>query len=112
MNNSHDIGAFDSFTPKSTSIFNKFGNKLGSVFVSAKKAATKKYIEVTKGINERIEAEDERIQAEIFAHLEEQAEEFEQETRRLKKRWFFVSSLLIVLSFIGGAVSTFFYMIK
>lgn len=106
------IESFDPFVPEKTSLFNKLGNKLGSIFVSAKKAATEKYLELTQGINQRIEAEDERIQEEIDFHLAAQAEEFEQEMQQQKKRWIRISVSLTFAAFCIGAASSFFYLIQ
>lgn len=107
---SQHVDLFDPFESQPKSVFNKLGNKLGGIFVSAKKAATHKYLEITQGINQRIAAEDELLQAEIFSHLEAQAEEFEQDLRQRQKRWFWISFTLIIIAFICGGLGTFFYL--
>lgn len=97
--------------PTQKSIFWKLGERIGGVFVSAKNAAKQKYLDVTKGINQRIEAEQESIQEEIFSHLAAQAEEFEQEIRQRRKRWFWITFILVILALGIGAVSALFYLI-
>lgn len=111
MSNSQtkNMDLFDPFAPQQkSSIFTKLGNKLGSVAVSTKKFATQKYLEMTQGINQRIAEEDEQLQAEIFSHLEAQAEEFEQDLRQRQKRWFWIAFILILISFCLGAMGAFF----
>ncbi|MCW9718533.1 hypothetical protein [Avibacterium sp. 21-599] len=114
MNNltSKELDVFDPFASKPKSnFFNKLGHQLGGMFVSAKKAATNKYLDVTKGINQRIEEEQRLIDQEIFAHLAAQAEEFEQEVRKQKKRWIQVSLGLITFSLFAGAIGTYLMLI-
>ncbi|CAM3803511.1 hypothetical protein ACLS0F_10665 [Avibacterium endocarditidis] len=114
MNNltSKELDVFDPFASKPKSnIFNKLGHQLGGMFVSAKKAATNKYLDVTKGINQRIEEEQRLIDQEIFAHLAAQAEAFEQEARQKKKRWIFISLGLMMLSLLAGAFGAYFMLI-
>lgn len=107
-----NVDLLDPFaTQPKSSLFTKLGNKLGGIFVSAKKGATRKYLEVTQGINQRIEAENEHIQAEIYAHLEAQAEEFELELYQRQKRWFWTAFILVMLAFILGAATGFFFKI-
>lgn len=101
--NSTDPWEFD-HTEHQSSIFNKLGNKLGSVFLSTKKTVKSKYLEVTKGINQKIDEEDSRIQAEIYSHLEAQAEEFEEIFKMKKKKWLMISTILIFIAFIAGSV--------
>ncbi|KAE9541368.1 hypothetical protein HT665_04075 [Ursidibacter maritimus] len=114
MSNSRtqNLDLFDPFESQPKSIFNKLGNKLGGIAVSTKKFATKKYLEMTQGINQRIAEEDEQLQAEIFSHLEAQAEEFEQELSQRQKRWFWISFILTLVSFCIGAVGAFFLLTK
>lgn len=107
-----EMDLFDPFaTQPKSSLFTKLGNTLGGVFVSAKKSATNKYLELTKGINQRIEAEDERIQQEIDFHLAAQAEEFEHDLYQRQKRWFWIAFILVTLAFILGAAAGFFFLI-
>ncbi|MFC1040776.1 hypothetical protein ACFGWM_03420 [Pasteurella multocida] len=117
MSNSHthEMDLFDPFAnqPKS-SFFNKVGRSLGGIFVSVKKAAKHKYVEMTQGINQRIAAEDELHQAEIFSHLNAQAEElteeFEQDLQQRQKRWFWIAFVFVLIAFFGGIALALFYL--
>lgn len=90
--------------------FNKLGQKFGDILLSTKKVAKRNYLELTQGINQRIEEEDERIQEEINLHLAAQAEEFEYQTYQLKKRWFWFAFILVVISFCIGVMGAFFFL--
>lgn len=85
-----DVIPFESSKTVKPSLFWKLGNKLGNIFVSAKHKAKSKYVEVTKGINQRIAEEDEMRALELQMCLDEQAAEYEQEISRIKRKMFFL----------------------
>ena len=93
------------------SVFNRIGHSLGRLFLAAKRRATHKYLEVTQGINEKIEAEKEQFYAEMHILLDEQDAEHNAELSRLKKRWLLGAILGIVVSFVCGMVVTLYYFI-
>lgn len=93
-------------TQDRTTLLNRLGKGIGNVFLSTKRRAKDKYLEVTKGINLSIEAEEEQralaFQAEMDACLLEQAEYYEEKLHKLKRRslgWAFVFGLF---SFVAG----------
>lgn len=94
--------------PQSPSFFNKLGHHLGAAFLFAKKKAKSKYIEVTEGINHKIEAEEALLRQEVENMLFEQSLEYEEEMKLCRKRWILYAFLSSVLSFIAGLVAMFF----
>lgn len=102
-----DVIPFESSKTAKPSLFWKFGNKLGSIFVSAKHKAKSKYVEVTKGINQRIAEEDEMRALELQMHLDEQAAEYEQEISRIKRRAVLFGLLLTSIAFLCGMATVY-----
>lgn len=92
------------------SLFNRFGHRLGSIFLFAKNKAKDKYLEVTSGINHRIEEEEQLIRQETEFLLMQQASEYEAEIRRLKKRGIFYAFIISMISAIIASVVVFFYL--
>lgn len=85
----------------------KLGNKLGNIFVSAKHKAKSKYVEMTKGINQRIAEEDEMRALELQASLDEQAEIYEQKISRIKRKMFLFAFLAVIIAFVSGMATVF-----
>lgn len=102
-----DVIPFESSKIAKKSLFWKLGNKLGSVFVSAKHKAKSKYVEVTKGINQRIAEEDEMRSLELQMRLDEQAAEYEQEISHVKRKMFLFGLLLMFIAFFGGMATAY-----
>ncbi|MDX3903957.1 hypothetical protein AB6W79_10830 [Pasteurella multocida] len=102
-----DVIPFESSKTAKPSLFWKLGNKLGNIFISAKHKAKSKYVEVTKGINQRIAEEDEMRALELQMFLDEQAAEYEQEISRIKRKMFFWALLAAIIAFICGMATVF-----
>lgn len=102
-----DVIPFESSKTVKPSLFWKLGNKLGNVFVSAKHKAKSKYVEVTKGINQRIAEEEEMRALELQMCLDEQAAEYEQEISRIKRKMFFWTLLAAIIAFVCGMAAVF-----
>lgn len=83
-----DVIPFESSKTVKPSLFWKLGNKLGNIFVSAKHKAKSKYVEVTKGINQRIAEEDEMRALELQMCLDEQAPNMNRKFPALSVRCF------------------------
>ncbi|MDP8189057.1 hypothetical protein QJU87_04155 [Pasteurella skyensis] len=110
MSNSQSLDLW-SLPETKPSIFNRLGYSLGTAFVSVKKKATSKYLDVTRGINERIDAENEVLRQEMDMLLTEQEMEHQSELTRYKRRWIFFSLMFAVITFFGGAATVFFNLV-
>ena len=90
-----------------TSIFWKMGNKLGNIFVSAKRRVTSKYREVTSGINQKLDEEYDHLRAEFEADLFAQTEAFECELKVQRRRWICISIITAFVGFFIGMLTAF-----
>ncbi|MDU8924329.1 hypothetical protein RYD26_05300 [Pasteurellaceae bacterium LIM206] len=93
------------------SLFNRIGYSLGRTFLSIKKKATSKYREVTQGINERIDAENELLRQEMDMLLIEQEMKHQSKLKQCRKRWFFYALVSALFTFVGGAATVFFTLV-
>lgn len=98
-----DVIPFESSKTAKPSLFWKLGN----IFVSAKHKAKSKYVEVIKGINQRIDEEDEMRALELQMCLDEQAAEYEQEISRIKRKMFFWALFVAIIAFVCGMATVF-----
>lgn len=106
-----DIIPFDNTQPSTdvaekSSLFLRVGNRLGNLFISAKKRATSKYREVTSGINQKLDEEYEHLRAEFAADLFAQTAEFECTLKQQKRRWIGISLMTTLIGFFIGMVTT------
>lgn len=104
-----DIIPFDSqpAAAQTSSVFWKIGNKLGNLFVSARRRVTSKYREVTSGINQKLDEEYEHLRAEFEADLFAQTEAFECELKAQRKHWIGISIITTLVGFLIGMLITF-----
>lgn len=88
-------------------VFWKMGNKLGNLFVSAKRRVTSKYREVTSGINQKLDEEYEHLRAEFEADLFAQTEAFECELKVQRRRWIGIAIVTAFIGFFIGMLTAF-----